>query len=274
MHDRAGRCRSDREGPVFAMGEGGTSRDALLGGRVTLLQPRQGFRVAVDSLLLAAASAPPTGAKVLDLGCGVGAAALCLLARRRDLQVTGLEIQEEMVRLACRNAEANGCAERFLPLLGDAASPPQEVRDRSFDWAISNPPYLAQGEGGASPLPGKTRANQESGLAIGGWIDALLRRLRPGGGLTLVYRADRLPELLAGLEGRAGGIAVLPLWPRQGQPARRVLVAARKGARAPALLLPGLVLHQADGRFTEEAEAVLRGGASLPLSTDGGQARP
>ncbi len=237
----------------------------MLGGRITLLQPEQGFRVAIDSLLLAAAAEPPAGASLLDLGCGAGAAALCLLARRPDLRVVGLELQEDLAELARRNAAANGFAEAFLPERGDAAALPEALRRRSFCWAISNPPYFASGSGGDSPLPSRSRANQESSLTLAGWIEVMLRRLQPGGGLTLVHRADRLPAILAALEGRAGAIRVLPLWPKAGQPAKRVLVAARKGARAPAQLLPGLVLHQADGRFTAEAEAILRDGAALPL---------
>jgi tRNA1(Val) A37 N6-methylase TrmN6 len=63
-----------------------------------------------------------------------------------------------------------------------------------------------------------------------------------------------------------GGITIFPLWPARDRPARRVLLRARKSSAEPAALLPGLVLHGADGRFTPEAEAVLRDGCGLDLS--------
>ncbi len=243
----------------------GSDATGLLGGRISLRQPDKGFRVAIDSLLLAAAAEPPAGVRVLDLGCGVGAAALCLLQRRPDLSLFGLEVQADLVALAGRNALANDHSHRFRVCCGDAADLPRELREASFEWVISNPPYFAQGSGGSSPLAGKSRANQESSLDLGGWIDVMLRRLLPGGGLTLVHRSDRLATILASLDGRCGAITLLPLWPKAGQPAKRILVSARKGSRAGSTLLPGLVLHQADGRFTEAAEAVLRGGVALSM---------
>lgn len=245
--------------------QGEAEATALLGGRVSLRQPDRGYRVAVDSLLLAAAAAPPPDTNVLDLGCGAGAAALCLLDRRPDLKLIGLELQADLAALARRNAEDNGRADSLRVLCGDAADPPRALLERVFDWVISNPPYLAQGSGEVSPFEGKRRANHESSLDLGGWIDVMLRRLMPGGGLTLVHRSDRLAAILASLEGRCGAITVLPLWPKSGQPAKRVLVSARKGSRAPTKLLPGLVLHQLDGGFTEAAEAVLRLGQGLPM---------
>jgi tRNA1(Val) A37 N6-methylase TrmN6 len=87
--------------------------------------------------------------------------------------------------------------------------------------------------------------------------------LQPKGTLVVVHRADRLDELLAALRGKVGEITVFPLWPKAGRPAKRVLVRARKGVATPLALLPGLVLHEDDGRYTPIAQAVLRDGAAL-----------
>lgn len=244
-----------------------TSTDSLLGGRISLLQPTVGYRVAIDPVLLAAAVAPPPGARVLDLGCGVGAAALCLLARRPDLRLAGLELQSDLAALALRNAAANGMAERFQVVCGDAAAGVPDLPWEGFEAVLSNPPFLAAGRGGQGKTAGRTLANRESSLDLAGWVERALRWLKPRGSLTLVHRADRLAEILAALRGRAGAITVFPLWPRQGRPAKRVLVAAVKGSRAPGALLPGLVLHGPGNRFTPEAEALLRDGAPLDLTS-------
>jgi len=242
----------------------GTTLDRLLGGRVALLQPAAGYRVAVDPVLLAAAVQPPQGATVLDLGCGVGAAALCLLARRPDLAVTGLELQPELAALALENARRNGLADRFRVVQGDAARAQPAMPESGFDAVLSNPPHLAAGTGSPTAHAGRSLAHLESSLDLAAWVRRALFWLKPRGRLTLVHRADRLPELLAALGRGAGAVAIHPLWPRAGEPAKRVLLAATKGSRAPSRLLPGLVLHEGAG-FTQVAEAVLRQGAALDL---------
>lgn len=239
----------------------GLSEDTLLGGGVRLRQPRHGYRVAIDPVLLAAAAAVEAGETVLDAGLGTGAASLCLLARVPGCRVTGIELQPALAELARENARLNRAALEVVT--GDLLAPPADLRARSFAHVITNPPFLEPGEGPASPDPQRMRAHGEADPAA--WLEACLRRLVPGGRLTLIHRADRLDRLLAALAGRAGSLAVLPLWPAAGEPARRVIVAGRKGTRGPLRLLPGLVLHGAGGGFTPEAEAILRDGARLAL---------
>ncbi|OAN49590.1 methyltransferase [Paramagnetospirillum marisnigri] len=232
------------------------TRDTLLDGRVMLTQPRNGYRAAVDPVLLAAAIAARPGDRVLDLGCGVGAAALCLMARVPGLDLVGLEIQPHLAGLARVNAEANGQA-GFQVEEGSAAQPLHRLG--SFDHVITNPPYVAQGRGTAPPTGSKALAHMEGELALEGWISAAARRLRPKGVLTVIHRADRLDELLAALAARGlGEVRIRPVWPRASEAAGRVVVSGRKGSRAPLALLPGLVLHQGDGGYTAEAEAILR----------------
>jgi tRNA1(Val) A37 N6-methylase TrmN6 len=233
----------------------------LLGGRVRLLQPRQGYRVAIDPVLLAAAVPARTGESVLDAGLGSGAATLCLLARVPGCVACGIELQPPLADLARRNATLNGMAVDVVE--GDLLDPPAALRGRQFAHVITNPPYAEAGVGPVSPDPQRGRAH--AGADTAAWIDACLKRLEPGGRLTVIHRADRLGTLLAAIEGRAGDVAVLPLWPRAGEAARRVILGAHKGSRAPLRLLPGLVLHEADGRFTPAADAVLRDGAPLAL---------
>jgi len=239
------------------------TEDRLLGGRVRLAQPASGYRVAIDPVLLAAASPAAPGARVLDFGCGVGAAALCLLARCPGVAASGIEIQPDLAALARRNARDNGWEERFQVVEGSALAPPPELGD-GFDWVLSNPPYFAAGRGTAPPAAGKARAHVESGFDLGQWVKAAARLLAPRGHLVVVHRAERLADLLAALAGRGlGEVTVLPVWPKAGRAASRVIVRARKGSRAPFCLRPGLVLHGPDGTDTPEARAVLRDAAGL-----------
>lgn len=242
------------------------TRDAFLGGRLLLRQPRAGDRAGMDAVLLAAACPARPGEAVLELGCGSGAAILCLGSRVPRLRLTGLERQPEVAELARENAAANGIA--LTVMTGDLAGMPAALRGASFDQVIANPPYFTAGTPPADARRGAAR-HEATPLAL--WIDAALRRLRPGGRLTLIQRADRLAGVLATLGGRAGDIAILPVAPRAGRPAGRVIVGARKGARAPLRLLAPLLLHAApahlrDGEdLTPEAQAILRGCGSLSL---------
>jgi len=242
--------------------EVGPRESALLGGRLRLLQPVRGYRVAIDPPLLAAAVPARPGERLLELGCGSGAAALCLLARVPGCRVTGLELNPELAALARRNAALN--QSDFEVVEGDLLAPPAALAAR-YDQVLMNPPFLPAAAATASGSGTRAAANLEGVAALADWIAAALARLDHDGRLTLIHRADRLDEILALLRGRAGALRILPLWPAAGRPAKRVLVAARKGRRTGPVLLPGLILHEPDGRFTAEAEAVLRGAAMLEL---------
>ncbi|HUT49874.1 MAG TPA: methyltransferase [Alphaproteobacteria bacterium] len=239
-----------------------TTEDALLDGRITLRQPAGGYRSAIDPVLLAAAVPAKPGEHVLDLGCGIGAAALALAARLPEVRITGLERDPGLARLCTQNIAANAMADRVAALAGDLLDPPAEIAAGAFDHVMANPPYLEPGRADLSPDPGRRAANAEGDAALGDWIAAALAAAKRRGWVTFIHRADRLDALITALDGRAGGITILPLWPRAGAPAKRVILRARKGVGTPTTLLPGLVLHEGE-RYTAAAEAVLRDAAAL-----------
>lgn len=240
------------------------SADKFLSGRLTLLQPRRGYRAATDPVLLAAACPALKGGSVLDIGCGAGAAMLCLAARVADLDLHGLEVQPDYADLARRNAARNNIAATVHE--GDLARMPAPLR-RDFDQVIANPPFYPPG-GTPSPVAGRAMAMQVDATPLPVWMLAAERRLRPGGWLTMIFRTDGLAEVLGAL-GKLGSVEILPLAPRQGREAGRVILRARKLGRAPLRLLPPLILHAGHAHsgdredYTAEASAVLRSGAGL-----------
>ena len=249
-----------RSGPEPAVTD-----DRLLGGRVRLRQSADGARAAIDPVFLAAAVPAEPSQQILDAGCGAGAAMLCLAARVPQCRVVGLELQRDLVRIAGDNAVLNRMGDRLSVMVGDLLHPPPRLSPGSFDHVMANPPFIERGRGSEAPNPAKAAANIEGEAALGDWVRFALVMVRAKGTVTFIHRADRIDALLGQLAGRAGGIVIFPLWPRAGQPAGRVLVQARKQIAAPARLAAGLVLHEADGRFTAAAEAVLRGGDALVL---------
>jgi tRNA1(Val) A37 N6-methylase TrmN6 len=234
-----------------------TTDDRLLDGRVILRQPVHGYRAAVDPVLLAAAVRVKSTLRVLDAGCGTGAAAFCLAARAPEADITGLEIQPAYAGWARESAALNHMENRVRIVDGDLGAPPD--MGAPFDVVMTNPPF---GEAGTAPPDrGLARAHMEGDLDLGGWIKACLAQLKNSGRLVMIHRADRLSDILAALAGVTGDIRVLPVFPKAGEAARRVIIDAGKGRRTPDTVLAGLVLHESGGGYTAAADAVLRGAA-------------
>ncbi len=249
-----------------------TSTDDFLGGRLSIVQPRGGHRAGSDAVFLAAAVPAKAGERVLDIGAGVGVAGLCLLARIPDLAVTAVEIDPGLAALAARNAKRNGFIAQFEIIAADVTSPGKALsaaglNRESYHHLIANPPFNAEGSVRAAPDSARAAAHVMGAGGLAAWVRFCAAMAAPNARLTLIHRPDCLGELLELLDGRFGDIAVFPLFSKRGEPATRVIVQAKKGSKAGLSLWPGLLLHEDDGGYTAEAEAMLRGGKALFLGT-------
>lgn len=243
------------------------TRDAFLGGRLTLSQPSHGFRAGLDSVLLGAAVGQ--GRKtLLDLGCGVGTAGLVAMQYERILNATLIDQNAEMVDLARANAADNGFAERVTLLVADITAKGAERQaaglvENSYDVVIANPPFFAGGAGTLAADKGRAEARHMEAATLDVWIKTAASSAAAGGEIIFVYPSTSLSPLLAGFEQRFGAVTVLPLAPRPGEPATRVLIRGMKGSRAPMTLLSSRVLHAEGRAFTAEFDAIFRGEARL-----------
>lgn len=250
------------------MDEAELSRDAFLGGRLRIWQPRRGYRAGVDPVLLAASVPARAGQSVLELGCGVGVASLCLATRVPGLALTGVELQPDYAGLARRNAAAADV--EMDVVTADLTALPPELRQRRFDHVIANPPYFQREQSTPATDAGRETALGE-GTALRHWIDVAARRVRDGGHVTVIQRAERLPELIALMRAQLGSVEVLPLTPRRGRPAQLVLIRGKKGGRAAFRLHDSVLMHEGaahDGdrdSYTALVHDVLREAAALPF---------
>jgi tRNA1(Val) A37 N6-methylase TrmN6 len=245
--------------------------DAALGGRLTLRQPARGHRFGHDAILLAAATPAAAGEVAFDLGAGVGAAGLALARRVAGVTVHLVEIDPELAALARGNAEHNGLAGRVAAHALDVAGPFEAFAAAGLaagcaDHVLMNPPFHAAGRAQASPDARRRVAHVAPAGTLAAWLGTAARLLRPGGTLSVIYRADGLGELLGVLAPAFGGVAILPVHPRPGAAAIRILMCAIKGSAAPLSVLPGLWLNRDDGRPSAKAEAVLREAGALALA--------
>ncbi len=236
--------------------------DALLGGRVRLLQPRRGHRAGTDAVLLAALSGARAGDHIVDLGSASGAVGLMIAARVETARLTFIDRDETLIALARENISLNGLADRARALCLDVFSvrdalPGAEPLDGAADLVATNPPFFDDGER-ASPNPGRRSAHVMEGGSLSGWVAAAARFLKPRGMLVLIHRSDRLAGCLDAVRVAFGGLTITPIHPRAGSPASRILISAVKGAAQPLKIAPSITLHRPDGTFTSEAEALHR----------------
>lgn len=248
---------------------GELSLDELLGGEVRIVQPKVGYRVSMDTVMLAASVPAQPGERVIEAGSATGGAALCLAHRCQDVEVTGLELQASMVALAKRNIAINGLGGRVDILEGCITDPPQRLQQQSFHHAFANPPYLEQGSAIISKTKTKGLAHMDSTARLKDWVKFAMSMVKNKGTLSFIFRTDRIDELITLLSPSVGGMRIFPLWPRQGVPAKRVIIQARKGMHGAAAVLPGIVLHGEADRYSEAAERILRNGEALDLSAKG-----
>lgn len=244
------------------------SCDDFLGGLVRAWQPRKGYRAGVDPVLLAASVRAKPGQSVLELGCGVGVASLCLAARVPGLALTGVELQPDYADLARRNATEN--AAPFAVVTADLRQLPADLRQKRFDHVIMNPPYFDRTAGTAAANPGRD-------MALGGdtplanWLDIGARRLGPRGYLTLIQRMERLPEVLIALVGRLGSVVVRPIAGRENRAPELFLLQARQEGRAAFRMESQLVMHVGATHagdvesYTPTVRDILRNGAALDI---------
>lgn len=234
-----------------------TTRDTVYQGRVTLVQPEAGFRAGFDSLALAAALPDLEKGEALELGCGSGGALLPAAFRLPGVRFAAVEQDGAIADLARDGAALNGFGPRVAIESAEASVWVQGHENR-FDLVFANPPYFEPGKI-SEPGDGKAGAYIES-LSLEGWVKAMLHAAKPRAPVILIHRAAELARLLAQLDRQAGEITVLPIASKEDEPARRVLVRARKGLkRGPLTLLPPLVSHQADGSRTAAAQAIVEG---------------
>ena len=248
------------------------TRDAFLGGQVTLTQPKAGHRAGIDAVLLAATilhaeteHAPKT---LLDVGCGPATIGLLAAHRLKNLHVTGVEIEQQLVDLARKNAADNQLGARVKTIHADICQPFQALQELGFtanfyDHVISNPPFYDEDHCRISDNNMKRRANSIASGGLEKWFKFMTTSTRADGQISLIYPADRLDDLIALAAGRFGALEIFPIFPRSGDAAIRIIIRGRKGSRAPLKIYRGLIMHDEDGSFTGAAKDILNNGSPL-----------
>ncbi|CFX61691.1 Methyltransferase [Candidatus Filomicrobium marinum] len=267
MHD----VDTSQKGDTAPLCRSEITDDDFLGGQLKVLQPVRGYRAGLDAVLLAAAVEANSDrrTRVLDVGAGVGTVGLCVARRLPFAEVVLFEREAALVDLARENITRNGLEGRVRACLGEVGARAghylerEGLKDGSFTHVLANPPFFDGGSATRSASKLRAAAHVMDGGDFEVWGRFLARMAGPAGQALVIHKADALAKVLAGLEGRFGRIRVLPIRPRPGENANRVIVSGIRGSKAPLSVLPGFVLHGDGNGFTPAAEAILREGRGL-----------
>lgn len=233
----------------------------VLDHKVRLFQAEEGFRTSLDSVFLAAACRAKAGARVFDMGAGVGGATFCLAWRVPECHITGVEIQKSHADLAIKNIGLNNAQGRVEIVCADIRN---FLAPERFDHIMCNPPYLESGTYTKSPSEERATALGHQGdMDVKDWVDCGFQNLASGGTMTMIHRADMVDKIIQGMGRRFGAVEIIPLYPRAGADAKRVIVRAIKDRKSPSGIRAGIILHELNGDYTKETDHILRDGKAI-----------
>ncbi len=249
-----------------------TTRDLFLGGKIEVIQPaKKGHRAGLDAILIAAALQPKISGLVADLGAGSGTAGLACIALRPELKALLVENNPLMAKLAFQTsklAKNQALRARVEVLEADVTTSGRKRESaglitESCDYVILNPPYNDSNTNRASDDADRADAHMMGEGGLDAWMRTATSILKPRGMLAMIYRSQSIGQIIAATQGRFGGVTIAPIYSRVDEPAKRLLVRATKGSKAPVTFAPPIIIHNRDGSYTEKIDAVLNGEAFL-----------
>jgi tRNA1(Val) A37 N6-methylase TrmN6 len=234
------------------------TNDYLLDKKVKIFQPIDGYRASTDAVFLSSlldSKKVKKGDTILDVGSGTGAISLCLASRLKDVKITGIDIQKDLVELSNMSSKKNGFDD-FLTYINTDIRQKTSLPSGTFSFVITNPPYSDHDM--PSPNESKKLAHNHQDFDLTGWLSFCLKMLKPKGYLLVINRAEAINEIITAIDKKAGSINVLPIYSKLGQDAKRVAVIAQKTAKGITKILPPFYTHNEDGSYTDKAQSILR----------------
>lgn len=234
------------------------TNDYLLDKKVKIFQPIDGYRASTDAVFLSSlldSKKVKKGDTILDVGSGTGAISLCLASRLKDVKITGIDIQKDLVELSNMSSKENGY-DSFLTYINTDIRKKTSLPSGSFSFVITNPPYSDHDM--PSPNESKKLAHNHQDFDLTGWLSFCLKMLKPKGYLLVINRTEAINEIITAIDKKAGSINVLPIYSKLGQDAKRVAIIAQKTAKGITKILPPFYTHNEDGSYTDKAQSILR----------------
>jgi tRNA1Val (adenine37-N6)-methyltransferase len=234
------------------------TRDTILDGSITLIQPRHGYRFSVEAILLGRFARASTRDRVLELGAGCGVVSIMMAALYGPREVVALEIQPALAEMIARSAAINGLKSVHAVCADLRQKKIAGVESASFDLVVANPPYRATGSGRENPDHGRRVARGEGATVLADFVEAARRYARTRGRVAFIFAARRSAELISAMRSnQLEPKRIRFVHPRSTMPASVMLVEARVGGGIEVAIEPPLILYERPGIYTAEAQALL-----------------
>ena len=239
------------------------SKNKILDGSISLFQPKKGFRVGIDSILLS--SSIKKYSNCIEFGTGSGVILIYLSKKFPNSNIIGVEKNIELIELAKKNLIENNINNTNTKVICNDLLDQAFLKEynNKFDRVIMNPPYFNLNKVIKSDNKLKASARYETN--INQWFLAAYKKLKPKGYMNFVFRSENLDLILSKLYNSWGDIKVFPLWPKAKVKSKLMIVQARKNVNSGVQILPGLILHNNDGSYTDECNSILNNKSNIQL---------
>jgi len=240
------------------------TKNNILNGFINLYQPKKGFRVGIDSILLA--SSISSCDNCLEFGTGTGIISLSLAKRFPLSHIMAIEKNKELIKIGKKNIILNNLKDLNIKMIYGDLRKDSFLADlnNTFDRVVMNPPYFNKEKFLLSLNKTKMDSKYEDNIYL--WFSEAYKKLKPKGYLNFIYRSECLDMIMQYLNKDWGDIRIFPLWPKKGLPSKLIIVQAKKKSKSEVKLLSGLVLHNDDGTYTEACNSILMNTSNIDLN--------
>ncbi len=235
------------------------TNDTFFNGRIQIKQARAGYRFSIDAVLLAHHARPDTGDTVLDLGTGCGIIPLIMAHRYSDIRISGIEIQQDLARIAKINVKENCMEDRIRILCNDIKAIKQDITNGPVDLIVSNPPYQKAYSGRTNPNTQKAIARHEIKMTLPDLLEAAGRLLRTMGKIVMIYPAQRAADIFIRMRAvRIEPKILRTIHSKENTEAKLILVEGAKAGRPGVKIAPPLIIYKENGTYTREVEQMFQ----------------
>jgi tRNA1Val (adenine37-N6)-methyltransferase len=234
------------------------TRDTILDGSITLIQPKHGYRFSIEAILLARFVHAHARDRVLELGAGCGVVSIMMATLYRPREVVAIEIQAPLAEMISRSAAINGLKSVRAVCADIQQKKITGVEPASFDLVVANPPYRAVASGRENPDHGRRVARGEGDTVLADFVAASRRYARTAGRVAFIFAARRSAELISAMRSnQLEPKRIRFVHPQIATSASVMLVEARVAGGIEVAIEPPLILYERPGIYTAEARTLL-----------------
>jgi len=235
-----------------------TTTDSLFQGQLKVIQKKKGYRFSIDAAILAHhVRLRPTDVAV-DLGTGCGIIPLILSLQTPSARIYGIEIQEDLAKLAARNVQANHMEGSVTIIHKDMKEFRSYLTPGTVDVVFSNPPYRKLLSGRINPEAERAVARHEIKASLSDVVSVAEGLLKPSGRFVAVYQAERAIDLMVNMRTlKLEPKRIRFIHPRKGAEAILTVVEGMKYGNPGLEVDPPFVIYESKEKYTKEARKVM-----------------